>query len=606
MIKVLTNELVRVCNIKKVIKSNRSEELNGVNILSFEALLDSSLLTNINGDSVFELNGDYFDLSYLRKRTKSDGTYSVKVEAEHISYRLNKPQYDCEYFTEEGTPVYVLEKILEDTGLVTDVVEFSDEVTYSIQEKKSRRQILMEFAAYIGGELKFYQNKVSILAHRGSTDVKILTKGKNVNVIDSVLDKHEKDKDGNPLVSYACEPIAIPGVVYSLGDEVLLIQPDLNIREQLRLVKLSYDPYDARDISMEFSNRIPGLEDDLYRIETQAVSKDKLMNGTRIGPQYGFEAVRNDKLARAYFRSDRMAFQSGDGTGENWIDRLYYDYDSELDETVLVFDGKFSVNAINAIKANIDFIINNTFITQNLYADYGRIAKLSVSELNTSWKKITNYLLGDSSDVNYIHIYENHMEWITASTPGTLTTHLTNGDGEYLYWRDDTHTGMTLTDTGYPVLIYAYVETVKFDMTFESEDPQAVKMTFGAGFGYTNPDEGKGFLYKDATGLLMKYVQAGGNVLELRLGDDGIRQVGNNSVNGIRNISIDSSPPENPQNNDIWIDTDSNEFEESLLSKVIKVGGEQNIRMQIWAGNLEIFIDGAEEPTWYIPLTPIE
>lgn len=606
MIKVLTNELVRVCNIKKVIKSNRSEELNGVNILSFEALLDSSLLTNINGDSVFELNGDYFDLSYLRKRTKSDGTYSVKVEAEHVSYRLNKPQYDCEYFTEEGTPVYVLEKILEDTGLVTDVVEFSDEVTYSIQEKKSRRQILMEFAAYIGGELKFYQNKVSILAHRGSTDVKILTKGKNVNVIDSVLDKHEKDKDGNPLVSYACEPIAIPGVVYSLGDEVLLIQPDLNIREQLRLVKLSYDPYDARDISMEFSNRIPGLEDDLYRIETQAVSKDKLMNGTRIGPQYGFEAVRNDKLARAYFRSDSMAFQSGDGTGENWIDRLYYDYDSELDETVLVFDGKFSVNAIDAIKSNIDFIVNNTFITQNLYADYGRIAKLSVSELNTSWKKITNYLLGDSSDVNYIHIYENHMEWITASTPGTLTTHLTNGDGEYLYWRDDTHTGMTLTDTGYPVLIYAYVETVKFDMTFESEDPQAVKMTFGAGFGYTNPDEGKGFLYKDATGLLMKYVQAGGNVLELRLGDDGIRQVGNNSVNGIRNISIDSSPPENPQNNDIWIDTDSNEFEESLLSKVIKVGGEQNIRMQIWAGNLEIFIDGAEEPTWYIPLTPIE
>ena len=606
MIKVLTNELVRVCNIKKVIKSNRSEELNGVNILSFEALLDSSLLTNINGDSVFELNGDYFDLSYLRKRTKSDGTYSVKVEAEHISYRLNKPQYDCEYFTEKGTPVYVLEKILEDTGLVTDVVEFSDEVTYSIQEKKSRRQILMEFAAYIGGELKFYQNKVSILAHRGSTDVKILTKGKNVNVIDSVLDKHEKDKDGNPLVSYACEPIAIPGVVYSLGDEVLLIQPDLNIREQLRLVKLSYDPYDARDISMEFSNRIPGLEDDLYRIETQAVSKDKLMNGTRIGPQYGFEAVRNDKKARAYFRSDRMAFQSGDGTGENWIDRLYYDYDSELDETVLVFDGKFSVNAIDAIKSNIDFIVNNTFITQNLYADYGRIAKLSVSELNTSWKKITNYLLGDSSDVNYIHIYENHMEWITASTPGTLTTHLTNGDGEYLYWRDDTHTGMTLTDTGYPVLIYAYVETVKFDMTFESEDPQAVKMTFGAGFGYNNPDEGKGFLYKDATGLLMKYVQAGGNVLELRLGDDGIRQVGNNSVNGIRNISIDSSPPENPQNNDIWIDTDSNEFEESLLSKVIKVGGEQNIRMQIWNGNLEIFMDDAETPNYYIPIVPIE
>lgn len=555
MIKLLNNDFVRICNIKNVLKANRSEEINASNTLTFEAILDSTLLSNIGNDSIFELDDDYFDLVYINKDVNSDGSYIVNIESDHISYRLNDPVYNKEYFTEEGAPAYILSQILNGTGLIVDTVEFADVVTYSAQEAKSRRQILMEFAAYINAELKFYQNKVSLLSHRGSTDVKILTKGKNINVVSSRIDKREKDQSGNPLVSFSCKPIAIPGVTYSLGDDVLLIQPDLNIREYLRLVKLSYNPYNPRDISMEFANRVPGLEDSLYRIETQAVSKDKLMNGTRIGPVYGFEAVRNDKKARSYFRSDGMAFQSGDGTGENWINRLYYDYDSELDETTLVFDGKFSVNALDAIRANIDVIINNTFITQNLYAEYGRIAKLSVSELDTSWKKITNYLLNDASDVNYIRIHEKYMQWITASTPGTITEQITDINGSHLYWLDQTHTGMTLVDTGYPVLIYAYTESTKFEMTFEDSEPHAVKMTFGEGFGYANPNAGKGFLYKDATGMLIKYVQADGNVLEIRLGDNGIIQSGNSGEKGLRNIAISSTPPATPELNDLWIDT---------------------------------------------------
>lgn len=557
MIKLLDDNFVRMCNIKNVLNSDRIEEINGENTLAFEAILSPVLLSNINENSIFELDDDYFDLVYLKKDSNSDGSYIVKVEAQHISYRLNDPIYNKEYFTEEGPPSYILAQILSGTGLIVDEVEFSDLTTYSIQEKKSRRQILMEFTTYIGGELKFNKNKVSILAHRGSTDRKILTKGKHIKVASSFIDKREKDEDGNPLKSYSCEPIAIPGVSYSLGDDVLLIQPDLGINEELRLVRLSYNPYNPLDISMEFSNRIPGLEDDIYRIETQAVSKDKLMNGTRIGPVYGFEAVRNDKKARSYFRSDGMAFQSGDGTGENWINRLYYDYDSELDETTLVFDGKFSVNALDAIRANIDVIINNTFITQNLYAEYGRIAKLSVSELDTSWKKITNYLINDPSDVNYIRIHEKYMQWITASTPGTITEQITDINGEYLYWLDNTHKGMTLVDTGLPVLVYAYTESTKFEMTFEDVEPHAVKMTFGQGYGYENPNAGKGFLYKGSDGLMIKYVQADGNVLEIKLGENGIVQSGNSGVKGLRNIAISEDPPSTPEMNDLWIDTNA-------------------------------------------------
>lgn len=553
MIKLLDSNFKRIGNLKNVLDAERSEEINSVNTLKFKLISTTSLLSQIQNDSIFELDDDYFDLVYVEKQARNDGTYIINVESEHISYRLNNQEYNVEYFTEYGTPEYILGKILDGTDFIVGDVEFSDVVTYSAQEAKSRRQLLMEFAAYIKGELYFHKNEIGIVQHRGSSDVKILTKGKNINVVGSIVDKRERDSEGNPLLSYYCEPIALPGVEYSLGDDILLIQPELNIREKLRLIKMSYNPYKPYSLSMEFSNKVPGLEDQLFRIETEKISKDKKMNGIRIGPVYGFEAVRNDKMARAYFRSDRMAFQSGDGSGENWVDRLYYDYDSDLGETVLIFDGKFSVNALNAIKADIDFIINNTFITQNLYAEYGRIAKLSVSELDTSWKKITNYLINDTSDVNYIRIHEKYMDWITASTNGEDEEQVTDIDGNPLFWRDATKTGMTLTDTGYPVLIYKYVESTKFQMTFEDEEPHAVKMTFGQGYGYENPNAGRGVMYKDADGLKIQYTQASGNLIEIKLGEDGIIQCGNSGIYGLRNIAVSSTPPSNPEINDLWI-----------------------------------------------------
>ncbi|NLD46409.1 MAG: hypothetical protein GX660_04320 [Clostridiaceae bacterium] len=261
-----------------------------------------------------------------------------------------------------------------------------------------------------------------------------------------------------------------------------------------------------------------------------------------------------DKLSKSVIKSNEMAFQSGDGLG-NYKNRLYYGYDTEKDETTLIFDGKLSASVIEAIQADIDIIVNNTFITQNLYAEYGRIANLSVSELNTSWKKIVNYLNADKSDVNYVRIYEKYMKWITATTDGNTTEQLTDTDNNLLYWIDETHTGMTKEVTAYQVLTYEYIETTKFEVTFEDSGNKAVKMVLGTGFGYADPNEGKAFIMKDSNGLLLKYVQSGGNVLQLRLGDNGIEQIGNTGVAGLRNIYVspDGLPPANPQLNDLCI-----------------------------------------------------
>ncbi len=555
-IKIRNGALTELGTITDVFSASRTEKLNSDNILNFTLPLTESITGLISAGNIADCDGDYFDIICYQKGQATNGELAAKVECEHVSYRLNDPEYDLETFTQTGTPTAILIEILNGTGFSAGTIVFTQEVTYSAQEKKSRRQLLMEFIAYLGGEVRFYQFTVSIVLHRGSLTPKNLTTGRNIEIISKTYNKREKDTEGNPLITYACS--LIKPVDVNLGDAVTLEYSLLDIDVQLRVVSITTNPYNRYEASFEIGNFTPGLSDDAYRIETQTITKDKLYHGVRIGPEYGFEVIRNDRKARAYMNSQSLAFQAGDGSGTNWTNKLYYDFDPETNESVLVFDGILSAGVINAVQANIDVIVNNTFITQNLYAEYGRIANLTVSELNTGWKKITNYLNSDTSDVNYTRDYEQYKQWITASTDGLQTEQVTNYDNEPLYWIDETHKGMTTDVTDYPVTIYVYTELVKAEFSFELTGGFYIPIIkLGAGAGVEgHPDWGKGYIYKETDELIIKYFATDGTEYSINLDNTGIYQVNNTGSTGLRNIAISDSVPSSPQVNDLWIDSD--------------------------------------------------
>lgn len=362
MIKILNQNLLRLGIIKNSITSNRLEEINGENILDFNAIFDTKMSELVNENSVYELNNDYFDTAVLKKIVNEDNTYTIEVEGEHVSYRLNNPIYNLEFFTEIGSPSYILSRILEGTDFTVGIVEFSQTETYSAQESKSRRQILMEFVETLKGEVKFNKFEVNILKRRGSDTARPAIKDRNVKVISKSINKRNPDNPNVPLVMYSCTPIYLPGDSYTLGDDILLLQKELGIQEKLRVVSISYDIYDITNITLKFANYTNGLESSLYKISTSTVGKDKLYNGCRIGPIYGFEAIRNDKMARAYFRSDGIKFQSGDGSGDNWEDLLYFEYDSIENKSRLVFGGLLHGGSIS-LGEDID---NPTFFADHL------------------------------------------------------------------------------------------------------------------------------------------------------------------------------------------------------------------------------------------------
>jgi hypothetical protein len=77
-----------------------------------------------------------------------------------------------------------------------------------------------------------------------------------------------------------------------------------------------------------------------------------------------------------------------------------------------------------------------TAVIDNLYADFGSIADLTVNSLRTDWKRAKRWLNRDTSDLDYIIIQDELALWVTGTTDGMREEQLRNRNGELLYWVD--------------------------------------------------------------------------------------------------------------------------------------------------------------------------
>jgi hypothetical protein len=354
-LKILNSDFEEQGVIRDVLSSALIEEINGAKELSFTTILINEVSGLINDINIIEHDGDYYDIASYRK-SQYGMDLRVDVECEHVSYRLNNEEYNVDYFTEIGTPSEILAKILNGTGFTVGTVQFSDAVTYSAQEAKSRRGLLMEFAVYIGAEIDFNGFSISLLNQRGSSTPKDLTTDRNITVISKNVNKRERDSSGNPIISYECE--LIRPMELNLGDVVTLEYDRLDIDISLRIVSITKNPYNRHEISFQVGNKIPGIQDDMYRIQTTTVIKNKVYNGTRIGPDDGFVATRSDNFARVIMNAtEGIKIQKGDGSGNVWTDVIFLDTEGNGNFTGKLISSSFVGGSINIGSDN--FIVDS-------------------------------------------------------------------------------------------------------------------------------------------------------------------------------------------------------------------------------------------------------
>ncbi len=154
-------------------------------------------------------------------------------------------------------------------------------------------------------------------------------------------------------------------------------------------------------------------------------------------------------------------------------------------------------------------LISNTVITNELYADYGAIADLTVDELRTDYAKAQRYLAGNTGPLDYLYIHDEQIEFLSGTVHldgGVPATEQLHHRGRYFYWTDGTRTQMTSVEiTAWPVVVYQYDELIKGTYCFQTVDNVKVPvLIFGAGTGdQSDPNLGKGYLRKDADSLDM-------------------------------------------------------------------------------------------------------
>ena len=157
-------------------------------------------------------------------------------------------------------------------------------------------------------------------------------------------------------------------------------------------------------------------------------------------------------------------------------------------------------------------VVTETLIADELYSRFGAVADLAVSELRTDLQKAQRYLDGDTRALDYLHIHDEEISFLTGtvrSSDGQPETQQLVRGARAFYWTDAQHSQMTcVSETPWPVTVYRYDELTKGTLRFaDSADGQGgvtkvPTFILGAGYGAPeDPDAGRGFLRKGAQSL---------------------------------------------------------------------------------------------------------
>lgn len=274
-------------------------------------------------------------------------------------------------------------------------------------------------------------------------------------------------------------------------------------------------------------------------------------------------------LARVQLTGNTIAMQLSTDGGQTWVNKVYFDSVSGQ----YIFDGTLSATTIEALQG---------LIAPNLYAGKANIAELTVDELSTN-DKVQKYLNSDTSDVNYIKIYDQYVQFITASTTGAQDEQVVNRNSEPLYWKDENHDSAGTEVTDYPVMVYVYTELIKMQMAFENVSGSYIpKIELGAGVGVSN--YGKGYIYKGTDGLYIEYLHSTtGQSRIIKLTDDGIDLSDFDAITysetavvvGVPQIWVQTEQPTVAKVNDVWIDTDDySRYDVIIASDAVSLGEE--------------------------------
>lgn len=343
MITILNQNRQPLAILEDYFNDDINEQINGAYTFNFSVLLNDEKSQYIAVGNIVEVEGQYFNIIKHRRTRSESGEVGIAVECEQVSYDLLFHLFEGG-FIHTNTPWVLMNMVLELTRFNVGAVQFDSFVSIDLKEGVNARGVLMEIAAQTGCELYFDKYTVSLLSRRGQDRGVQFRLGKNLKGIV----KDVNGQSGEVQTAYEIDVVELNSLpefegleYFELGDTVDIIDEELGINEQQRIIEYSYSPKRRINSKVTIANYIEGIQDTIYRIQTTTVGKDKWMYGVSVGPERGIVIERYDKMARSIFNADEFRMQKGNGNG-SYTDSLYFDpINQEYEFTGVVRAGKF-------------------------------------------------------------------------------------------------------------------------------------------------------------------------------------------------------------------------------------------------------------------------
>lgn len=246
----------------RVISANLTRTLSGE--CTFEFSVTTAMSEQIH--TGFQVLLESEDLLYRFRivrvsKSISGGITICKISCEHISCLLNDSEYDVETFEFEGSPSDCLKQLLENTPLEAGECEPGAPAQLKINRKCTRRAALMQLVGLCGGEIDYSDNAVCIREHLGSEEYREIMDGKNITDLSVDIDSRAD------TFSYGIK--FYKKMNFSIGDNVHIVFSPFFLDVRTRIISMSLNPFNRREISIEVGDYVPSIADNLYRLQNE-------------------------------------------------------------------------------------------------------------------------------------------------------------------------------------------------------------------------------------------------------------------------------------------------------------------------------------------------
>jgi hypothetical protein len=238
-----------------------TESLNGEQTLQFVVLPDD--IDKIAASTLIEYEGQFYDPASLRRTGNASAAFA-EVTAEHVTYRLNRPEYNVQSLNLGGTYAQVLARVLDGTDFTPGTTP-TGTIDTTVIEGVSRREALNTAAELMHGEIEYDGWTVNVVAHRGSsTRIDLMGTG-NVSAVEVTEDLVSGD------TVYTVD--LIRRGTLNCGDEVRLTFQPFGIDAETRIISMKRNPYKDTDCSITVGSKTPEITDTYVDISQKVLYK---------------------------------------------------------------------------------------------------------------------------------------------------------------------------------------------------------------------------------------------------------------------------------------------------------------------------------------------